>query len=151
MRKNASISEAQKLGSWQLATVATKQRGFKRAGLARDCADIVLEAMRTFELDSEMQAKGCLVLGWCFFKHTQVAREAQKEAADVAARAVTPGRVDAADVCGPRRPCLITCPEDDPGRARGVNATILQVGLRTGWSSHRSSRSRKRISRRTSR
>ena len=87
MQKNSTISEAQKLGSWQLATVATKQRGFKRAGLAKDCATTVLEAMRTFALDSEMQAKGCLVLGWCFYKHHGVARDAQKSAADVIATA----------------------------------------------------------------
>ena len=59
----------------------------KRAGLAKDCANTVLDAMRTFALDSEMQAKGCLVLGWCFYKHHGVARDAQKVAADVIATA----------------------------------------------------------------
>ena len=39
--------------------------------------------MRTFALDSEMQAKGCLVLGWCFYKHHGVARDAQASAAEV--------------------------------------------------------------------
>ena len=39
--------------------------------------------MRTFALDSEMQAKGCLVLGWCFYKHHGVARDAQSSAAEV--------------------------------------------------------------------
>ena len=55
-----------------------KARGFKRPALARDTAVVVLEAMNTFVLDAEMQAKGCLVLGWCFYKHLGVARELDK-------------------------------------------------------------------------
>ena len=107
MQKNDKIAEAQKLGCWQLSVVATKQRGFKRGGLAKDCAQVVLEAMRTFVLDADMQvrrtnltndararpqqetdflyaiaqAKGCLVLGWCFYKHIGVAREMQRQGA----------------------------------------------------------------------
>ena len=78
MTKHAKSAEAQKLGCWQLATTATKARGFKRPALARDTAVVVLEAMNTFVLDAEMQAKGCLVLGWCFYKHLGVARELDK-------------------------------------------------------------------------
>ena len=78
MQKHAKSAEAQKLGCWQLATTATKARGFKRGGLARDTAVTVLDAMNTFVLDAEMQAKGCLVLGWCFYKHLGVARELDK-------------------------------------------------------------------------
>jgi hypothetical protein len=57
MQKNDKIAEAQKLGCWQLSVVATKQRGFKRGGLAKDCAQVVLEAMRTFVLDADMQVR----------------------------------------------------------------------------------------------
>ena len=81
MQKHVDDAEAQKLGCWQLATTATKQRGFKRGGLARDCAVVVLAAMRTFALDAEMQARGCLVLGWCFYKHPGVAREMDRQGA----------------------------------------------------------------------
>ena len=58
MTKHAKSAEAQKLGCWQLATTATKQRGIKRAGLAKECATVVLGAM---------QARRCALF---FFCHT---------------------------------------------------------------------------------
>lgn len=87
MKHTPNVAEAQKLGSWQLAAVATKARGFKRKKVAQDVANVILRAMRTFSLEATMQARGCLVLGWCFFRHADVARRCQEQAVDAIERA----------------------------------------------------------------
>ena len=40
----------------------------------------MLKAMRTFEVEKEVQSRGCLVLGWCFFRHADVAKKFYEEA-----------------------------------------------------------------------
>lgn len=83
MRARATISEAQKFGAWQLVTVATKQRGFKRTAVARDCCAVVQSAMRAFALDAKLQATGCLLIGWCFYRRAPFADEVARTAHDV--------------------------------------------------------------------
>lgn len=87
MQMLATNSEAQKLGAWQLIAAATKPGGFRRACHARDSAQVMLQAMRTFVLDAEVQARGCLLLGWCFYRHRSVAIEYQQAALQIVSRA----------------------------------------------------------------
>ena len=48
--------------------------------MASECATLMLKAMRTFEVEKEVQSRGCLVLGWCFFRHADVAKKCYEEA-----------------------------------------------------------------------
>jgi hypothetical protein len=80
MKAAPTVAEAQKLGALQLGAIATKARGFKRKKVASECATLMLKAMRTFEVEKEVQSRGCLVLGWCFFRHADVAKKCYDEA-----------------------------------------------------------------------
>ena len=80
MKAAPTVAEAQKLGALQLGAIATKARGFKRKKVASECATLMLKAMRTFEVEKEVQSRGCLVLGWCFFRHADVAKKCYEEA-----------------------------------------------------------------------
>ena len=76
MRKNAVDSGTQRLGAKALATHATRNRGFKRAALAKQIVDVLLAAMTRFSLDADIQAYGVLVVGWACFGHSGVAAHA---------------------------------------------------------------------------
>ena len=52
--------------------------GFNRGSVGKQIVDIVLEAMRTYKVNSEVQAYACLVLGWACYGHPGCAQYAEK-------------------------------------------------------------------------
>ena len=71
--------EAQTLGSKVLVTVATRDGGFKRGSVAKDCVSVALSGMQRFPLDALVQSYGCLLLGWACFARPQIAKEARDQ------------------------------------------------------------------------
>jgi hypothetical protein len=82
MRRHKTVSEAQRLGTRQIATSAQKQKGFRRPQMAKDAALVVIDAMAAYALDVDLQAKGCLVLGWCFHKNQKLAKTPAQQQAE---------------------------------------------------------------------
>merc|ERR1712167_492916 len=76
---NSVDAAALKLGFFQVNQTASKDGGFKRASVARECVGVTVPAMRLFPVDANLQAYACLVLGWALFGHPGVAMEMRKE------------------------------------------------------------------------
>lgn len=79
MKKYFTAMEAQTLGSKVLVTVATRDGGFKRGSVAKECVSVALSGMTRFPLDSLVQSYGCLLLGWACFARPQIAKEAREQ------------------------------------------------------------------------
>ena len=67
MRSYHTAISAQTLGSQVLCTVATKDGGFKRGSVAKDCVGVACAAMETFSLDAALQGYAALLLGWACY------------------------------------------------------------------------------------
>jgi len=78
MKKYYTALEAQQLGSKVLVTVATKDAGFKRGSVAKDCITVAVDAMKRFPLDNTLQSYACLLIGWACFARPVVAKEAKR-------------------------------------------------------------------------
>ena len=88
----------------------------------------MLKAMRTFEVEKEVQSRGCLVLGWKLLPHADVAKKCYEEAlACVEAAAWFPEDVPCSPTrTGPRAPSEA---EDDRPSTVGLPAkTFSQLG-----------------------
>jgi len=77
MKKYFTALEAQQLGGKVLVTVATKEGGFKRGSVAKDCIVVAIDAMKRFPLDATLQSYACLLMGWACFARPMVAKEAR--------------------------------------------------------------------------
>ena len=59
--------------------MATRDGGFKRGSVAKDCVGVALSGMSRFPLDSLVQSYGCLLLGWACFARPLIAKEAREQ------------------------------------------------------------------------